>query len=109
MKGNPEVDALVADYAKCATADELGQFEKRRSEIWKAAKAADKQRLKEASEAAQRRLAPIDQAALIVSLTGATDLEQLERAWEAIQNSLAMVPLDIETVYQDCKTALERA
>ena len=58
VKGNADVDALIADYAKCAAADDLKALEQRRSALWKKLPVAEKQRLKEASEAAQHRLAP---------------------------------------------------
>lgn len=56
-KGNPEIDAMVAEYAKAVNAAELTALETRRSAIWKKTPpGVDKQRLKEASDAAQRRL-----------------------------------------------------
>jgi hypothetical protein len=69
VKGNADVDALIADYAK-AVASELAALEGRRGALWKKLPGADKQRLKEASEAAQLRLAPaamvsVDQATVI--------------------------------------------
>jgi len=58
VKGNADVDALVADYAKCAGSNDLPALEARRGALWKKLPGAEKQRLKEASEAAQQRLAP---------------------------------------------------
>lgn len=70
IKGNVDVDTLVADYAKCASTDDLKALEQRRSALWKKLPGADKQRLKEASEAAQQRHARsaminVDQATAI--------------------------------------------
>jgi AAA domain len=68
VKGNAEVDALVADYVKCENAEQLAALEKRREALWKKIQGADKQRLKEGSEAAQRRYGPridTDQGTLI--------------------------------------------
>lgn len=58
VKGNIEVDNLIADYAKCADSEELAALERRRGALWKKVPAADKQRLKEASDGAQRRFGP---------------------------------------------------
>jgi hypothetical protein len=101
------IDELVADYAKCVSSDELAPLEKRRGELWKSAKAPDKARLKEASEGAARRLAPVDADTLVAALRAPTDVEQLRNAWEAIQNSLAMVPLNVEAFYHDRMASLE--
>jgi hypothetical protein len=68
VKGNVDVDTLVADYAKCADPAQLPALEERRGAMWKKIPAGDKARLKEASEAAQSRFAPavsIDQATVI--------------------------------------------
>jgi hypothetical protein len=66
VKVDPTIDNLIADYAKCEAFEGLKPLEERRAALWKALKpGADKQRLKEASDAAQRRLEPrisIDQA-----------------------------------------------
>lgn len=63
VQGNPAVDALLADYAKCTSQEELKALEDKRGAMWKKTPAPDKQRLKEASEAAQRRLqSPKDSA-----------------------------------------------
>lgn len=108
-KGNAEVDALVAEYAKCASDDELKTLEQRRGALWKKIAAPEKQRLKDASEGAQRRLAPFDQRTAIESLRDAEDLGQLTRTWEAITNSVPLVPLEVDAAYQDRRAALEQA
>lgn len=107
VKGNPEIDSMVAEYAKAANAGELAALEKRRAAVWKKTPTADKERLKEASESAQRRLAPVDHKPAIESLRAAGTLGELANAWDAIGNSLALVPLEIESVYHDRKAALE--
>ena len=58
VKGHPEIDALVADYAKCTSQDELKALEEKRGALWKKAPAPEKARLKEASEAATKRVTP---------------------------------------------------
>lgn len=55
VKGNADVDSLIADYAKCTNREELDVLEKRRGELWKKTPAPEKARLKEASEAAAIR------------------------------------------------------
>lgn len=56
VKSDPRADALVSEYARCEGAEALQVLEKQRSELWSRIKAHDKQRLKEASESAARRL-----------------------------------------------------
>lgn len=68
VKGNVDADTLIADYAKCADVAHLPALESRRSALWKKIPAADKQRLKEASESAAQRCATavnVDQAIVI--------------------------------------------
>lgn len=80
IKDNPEVTALVSDYAKAGASADLAALEKRRGDAWKKLPAADKQRLKEASEAAQQRLAPssavsVDQATVLRDKLGEEGVE----------------------------------
>jgi hypothetical protein len=68
VKGNVDVETLVADYAKAVAADQLPVLELRRGALWKKIPAADKAALKEASEGAARRLADVvsfDQSTVI--------------------------------------------
>jgi hypothetical protein len=68
VKGNADVEALVADYAKAAAADQLPALETRRGALWKKINSVDKAALKEASEGAARRLADVvsfDQSTVI--------------------------------------------
>ena len=60
VKGNAEVDGLIADYALCETSLAMEALETRRGALWKKVSAAEKTRLKDASEAAVRRFAPVD-------------------------------------------------
>jgi hypothetical protein len=53
-----DVAVLLREYAECTDAEELAALEKFRGEIWKKTPAADKTRLKDASEAALARLTP---------------------------------------------------
>jgi hypothetical protein len=55
VKSDPELEALIADYAKCETVEQLDALEKRRGVVWKKTPATFKQRLKEASAAAGQR------------------------------------------------------
>lgn len=78
VKGNSDVDTLVADYAKCAAAVELFALEERRSAMWKKIPAADKSRLKEASDNASHRFAAAvntDQATVIRDHLREDDIE----------------------------------
>lgn len=76
IKGNPDVDALVADYAKAAASGQLHGLEERRGNLWKKLPAADKARLKEASDAAQMRLAPSEAVTLDQSTVIADKLKE---------------------------------
>ena len=57
VKVNPDVESLLADYAKCADRDELADLEKRRAAIWDKTPAPDQKELKAAKKAAADRLA----------------------------------------------------
>lgn len=57
-KPAPELDALIADFAKCTDADAFKALEKRRAGVWaKPMPAGYKARVKEASDAAATRIA----------------------------------------------------
>jgi hypothetical protein len=102
-------EQLVADYAKCITEAEYDALEKRRGEIWPKTKGEFKQRLKDASDAAKRRLAPpVDPADLIVSFREAGTLEDLERMFAAVSREMALIPIEIHAAYTDRKAALEQ-
>lgn len=109
VKSDPELEALIADYAKCETGEQLEALEKRRAAVWKKASPTIKQRLKEASEAAQRRTdVPVNPDDLITTIKEAGTLEDLDRIWQAIGNSMTLVPVEIEMAYGDRKAALEQ-
>lgn len=67
-----ETDALLAEYGQCAGQADFAALEKRRSDIWSKAKAADKAKLKDSSDAANKRLAAsasrisVDESTVIV-------------------------------------------
>lgn len=78
VKGNADVDTLVADYAKCVDSAQLPVLEERRGAVWKKINAADKTRLKEASDGAAHRLADVvsfDQATVIADHLREDDIE----------------------------------
>lgn len=62
-KPAPELDALIAEYAKCTDADTYKALEKRRAGVWaKPMPAGYKARVKEASDAAALRIAEPDKS-----------------------------------------------
>jgi hypothetical protein len=109
VKGNPDVDALVADYAKCGGSNDLPALEQRRGALWKKLPSADKQRLKEASDAAQQRLAP----SLMVSMDQATVLRDKLNE-EGVDASLFLANYEIgrieelpSNLYADAQTWID--
>jgi hypothetical protein len=79
VRGDPAIDNLIADYAKCDAPDALKVLEERRGAQWKKLSGADKQRVKEAAESAARRLAPkitLDQATVLKDRLSAEGLQE---------------------------------
>jgi hypothetical protein len=96
VKGNPEIDAMVADYAKASTQDELNGLEERRGAMWKKTPAADKQRLKEASDAASQRLKR-PTASQAISMDQATVLAESMKE-EGVELSLLLAKFEIGAI-----------
>lgn len=105
VKGNPEIETLIADYAKCADRAQLGALETRRKALWtKSLSATFKAQLKEAADAATARL--VDR----ISLDQATVLADALKE-EGVEMSMLLAEFEIgaleelpATKYEDAKT-----
>jgi hypothetical protein len=123
-KPAPELDALIADYAKCLTQEEFKEIEKRRAAIWsKPAPAGYKPRVKEAADAAGKRISeapaattgqsPVkhDATSAIVAIRAAKSLKELDAAYEPIVLGLVdadgVVPPEVENAFADWRAHLE--
>lgn len=93
IKGNAEVDSLIADYVKCSAQDGLPALEQRRGTLWKKISGSDKQRLKEASDATQQRLTGL----AAISTDQATFLNDSLQA-EGVKPSLFLAQFEIGAV-----------
>jgi hypothetical protein len=107
VKANPDIDELVADYAKCGDSAALSALEARRSKLWKSAPVGVKGVLKEASDAAIKRLQPVDPEVALSAIRVSKTPSELEEIWESINNSMADVPVEIEAAYNDRKASFE--
>jgi AAA domain len=107
IKGDPQIETLIADYAKCANRGDLDALETRRKALWtRSLSATFKAQLKEAADAATARLTPIDR----ISLDQATVLADTLKE-EGVELSLLLAEFEIGTLeelpadrYADAKT-----
>ncbi len=127
-KPAPELDQLIADYAKCVDQAEFKAIEKRRAAIWsKPAPAGYKARVKEAADAAGQRIAEVpaeapkataekppqkhDAASAVAAIRATKTLAELEAAYEPIVLGLVdadgVVPPEVENAFADWKAHLE--
>ena len=86
----PSLDDLIAEYAKCDAAAQFQALEARRRELWGMPMPAGyKARIKEAADAAHKRVAQptsaptTDVPTWVETLNGQETLDGLEQAWEA--------------------------
>jgi hypothetical protein len=111
IKGNPDIETLIADYAKCGNGKDLDALEARRKVIWKESSPTYKAQLKEAAAAAAARLVPVDR----ISLDQATVLvDSLKEDGVAISLLLAKFEIDaLEDLpadkYWDAKTFISES
>jgi hypothetical protein len=105
-KPAPELDKLIADYAKCTDAAGLKELEAQRAKAWGTKMPAGyKQRVKEASDAAIARVAgggttattsedgkAPSAEAWVTTLAGAQTLEDLEKSWHGCQAAFGQTP-----------------
>lgn len=112
----PNLDDLIADYAKCDTASELAQLEEKRRQVWSSPLPGGyKVRIKEAADAARARIAkgaqssaPRDADAWVDTLAGQSSLESLEEAWSACVAQFDNAPpTDCDAAYTFRKEQLE--
>jgi hypothetical protein len=120
-KPAPDLDKLIADFAKCSTDKELKALEKRRAAEWaKQMPAGYRQRVKDASDAAIARVAgpgatadpAADAPTWAATLASAVSLEQLAEAWESCSQAFGgMPPVECDAAYQTRRESLgeERA
>lgn len=119
-KPAPELDQMIADYAKCLSQDEFKVIEKRRAAVWsKPMPAGYKARIKEAADAAGVRIstgdAPPkdsgtpaarnsggpDNATWIATLTGQPSSAELKPVWEQCMEAYdSKVPLEVSDAYE---------
>lgn len=119
-KPAPELDQLIADYAKCLNQDEFKAIEKRRAAVWsKPMPAGYKARIKEAADAAGVRIstgdAPPkdsatpaarnsggpDNATWIATLTSQKSSAELKPIWEQCLEAYdSKVPLEVSDAYE---------
>lgn len=107
VKGNADVEVLIADYAKSANRHDLDVLEARRKAIWtKALSPTFKAQLKEAADSATVRLAPVDR----ISLDQATVLADALKE-EGVELSLLLAQFEIGALeelkaakYEEAKT-----
>lgn len=118
----PELDKLIADYAACDTVSALAVLEERRRAIWsKPMPAGYKPRIKEASDAASKRLATPaqndssasaptgDVPAWVETLTGQESAESIEQAWQACSEAFGgNPPNECRAAYTLRKDALSK-
>lgn len=108
VKANPEATDLIADYARCADAAELSNIEARRLKLWKSLPpGSEKAQLKEASDAAKKRLQPVNPEVALSAIRVAKSLSELQEIWGSIQNSMTDIPVEIEAAYNDRKATFE--
>lgn len=135
-KPAPELDQLIADYAKCTDEKELKTIEKRRAAVWsKPMPAGYKARVKEAADAAIQRIAgeptpkepqtgtaekevspatrviKHDVNTALAAIRATKTLKELEAVYEPIVLSLVdndgVVPPEVESAFADWKAHLE--
>ncbi len=110
----PSLDDLIADYAKCDAPAQFQALEERRRAVWPTPMPAGyKARIKEAADAAQKRMAQpksaptTDIPTWVETLNGQEALDGLEQAWEAccaaFDNAL---PDECDAAYQVRKESL---
>ena len=107
-KPAPELDDLIAEFAKCTDVAKLKDLEARRAKAWGTKMPAGyKQRVKEASDAAIARVAggvaeakaettgtsvAPDHSTWAATLSGAASIEQLDKIWAECQANYAPAP-----------------
>jgi hypothetical protein len=119
VKLTPEVAALLTDYAACVDAQTLEALEKRRTVQWgKQLPAGEKPRLKQASDAARKRLDELkagagkpgeqpDNATWMTTLRAQTTSAAIDESWTACGTAYGgMVPLEVEDAYQVTREAI---
>jgi hypothetical protein len=112
---NPEAVALLGKYATASTRADYDKLEAERGAAWKNLPAADKVRVKAASEEALKRIsntkAPaeaITESSAIARIREADDLAVLGATWTEIRAAFPDMPMQIELAYTDRKAALEQ-
>lgn len=102
-KPAPELDALIADYAKCTDLAEFQAIEKRRAAVWaKPMPAGYKARVKEASDAAISRVN--SGAPTRVETDKADDTPPDDKTWKQAASSQESVKA-LDTQWQACLAA----
>ena len=113
-KGPSTLDDLIADYAKCDAPAQFQALEERRRAVWPTPMPAGyKARIKEAADAAQKRMAQpksaptTDVPTWVETLNGQEALDGLEQAWEACCAAFDNAPPDeCDAAYQVRKESL---
>jgi hypothetical protein len=117
-KPAPELDDLIADYAKCTDLESYKALEQRRAGVWGSPMPAGyKARIKEASDAASKRLTEpqtgpqgvttTDVATWVETLNGQETLEGLQQAWASCTESFGGTPPnECDAAYQLRKETL---
>jgi hypothetical protein len=114
-KGNPELDEMIAGYAKVETEKEFAALEKKRAAVWsRPMRGGYRTRIKEAADAALMRVRPSakqpDVQTWVTTLTGQTNLRDLKIAWDECSKAFGgMPPLDCESAFTIRREALEEA
>lgn len=126
-KAAPELDQLIADYAKCLSQDEFKAIDKRRFAVWaKPMPAGYKARIKEAADAAGVRISTGDAppkdsgtsaagsvgtapdiTTWIATLTGQPNSAELNRTWEQCMDAHNdKVPSEVYDAYEATRERL---
>lgn len=100
-----EFETLINDYAQCNDAASLIGLEKRRESLWsKQGTGGLKQRLKEAADAAVKRVKsrPVEEPqGWIEKLRAASTVAAIDEVWLACTEAFgSMVPLEVDEAYQ---------
>ena len=111
----PDLDDLIAAYAKCDTEGDFQSLEGRRRSVWNNSMPPGyKSRIKEASDSARTRTAapaaqaPKDAQSWCDTLSGQTTVEGLEDAWADCRDQFdGSPPLDCDAAYTFRKEQLE--
>lgn len=105
-----DAQGFLRRYAACASRTEFDELERQRGTVWKTIPTADKPRVKEAAEAAQTRLSPVDR----ISMDQATVLADALKE-EGVELSLLLAKFEVGSIeelpaakYAEAKAFIEK-